>query len=74
MVCAVDADTALGKKFALLAGLDEDLPQIRILDPNPGKHFAIKYKFPFAAPISKDSIVEFVNEFLGGRLRPYQMV
>jgi hypothetical protein len=51
MVCVADINVLIGKKIAALVGIDlkaesaSTLPEIRILDPNPGKTFVLKYKY-----------------------------
>lgn len=48
LVCLADINTGIGQKIAQLVGLDTEVdhfPNIRILDPNPGKSFVIKYSY-----------------------------
>jgi len=48
---------------------DPPLPDLRILDPAPGHHYANKYRFE--GHITKDSIIAFVRDFKGGKLVAY---
>lgn len=60
------------KKLAMLTGI-EDLtqPQVRIMDPNPGKTSVKKYYYNQDRIASKE-IVDFVNDFLNKKIRPSQ--
>jgi hypothetical protein len=50
--------------------LNPPLPDIRILDPNPGKDYVLKYKFD-KEKINGESILQFVNEFKSGKIPAY---
>jgi len=45
----------------LLVGIRESdtLPQVRILDPNPGKQTVIKYAYAGSPELSRDEIYSF---------------
>ena len=46
LVCLADINNEISKKFAMLLGLEySDFPQVRILDPNPGKQHVLKYVY-----------------------------
>lgn len=51
MVCISDVKVPIEKKIAQLVGINFNtesetlLPTIRILDPNPGKNYVLKYKY-----------------------------
>lgn len=54
-------------------GLDTEkdhFPDIRILDPNPGKTSVLKYYFN-QDNIDKDKIIAFVNDYVEGKIKPY---
>ncbi len=46
LVVAADIQSSIAQKIGLLVGLDHEkdsFPQVRILDPNPGKSTVLKY-------------------------------
>lgn len=72
LVCLADINNEISKKFAMLLGLDgADYPQVRILDPNPGKHHVLKYVYNQGSDLSRDAIYAFAQDYLEGRLEAF---
>lgn len=51
----------------------DTIPDIRILDPNPGKSAVLKYKYN-QKQITKEEIEQFVDDFVNGRVAPFMKV
>ena len=77
IVAKVDVLTALGKKLMQVTNVDPEeallKPFLRIVDPNQSNNAILKYKPEKEdnEPIGKDSIKNFVNDFVGGSLKKF---
>ena len=74
LVLIADINNSISQKIALLVGLDvekDHFPQVRILDPNPGKSYVLKYHYN-QDNIDSSKLVAFATDFTNGVLKPYR--
>ena len=68
MIAKVNISSEVGGKLAGLAGVTEggvELPEIRIVDPNPGKNNIIKYRYERG----EGGVVGWVERYGRGEVR-----
>jgi len=68
-----DINSQIGKKMAVLSGLDpvlDEMPQVRIVDPQGISSEVASFQFPFEY-ICSSHVSSFVSSFLSGSLSPF---